>query len=324
MLLLAGGAGYIGSHTALYLKERGVPFAVYDNLIRGHRESAEGWDIIEGDLGDTNRLVRVFRDLKVDAVVHLCAFALVPESMRNPHMYYANNLANGISLLKAMLEAGVRYIVFSSSCAVYGEPDAETISEDLPFAPVNPYGETKRAFEVMLDWYGRAYGLKSLRLRYFNAAGADEKGRIGESHDPETHLIPLVLQTAKGSRDSVRIFGTDYPTPDGTCIRDYIHVTDLAQAHLLAYDYLRSGGRTAAFNLGYGRGSSVREVIEACRRVSGSDIRAEEAGRRPGDPPRLVADNRRIKAAFPSLRFEYDDIEKIASTAWKWERNRRY
>ncbi len=324
MILLAGGAGYIGSHTALYLAEKGVPFAVYDNLSRGHRESALGWEIIEGDIGDAQRLAALMRDLKVDAVIHFCAYALVGESMRFPGMYYENNVANGISLLRAMVEAKVQNLVFSSSCAVYGEPSAEFIGESLPHNPVNPYGETKRIFENMLDWFDRAYGLRSVRLRYFNAAGADEKARIGESHDPETHLIPLVLKAASGERKSVSIFGTDYPTPDGTCIRDYVHVTDLAQAHLAACEYLREGGRTAAFNLGYGRGYSVREIIDACRKVSGREFAVEEAPRRPGDPPRLVADNRSIRTALPDLEFRFDDLGKIIGTAWEWEKNRRF
>jgi UDP-glucose 4-epimerase len=324
MLLLAGGAGYIGSHTALVLKEKGVPFVVYDDLSRGHRESVLDWELIEGDVGDRENLIHVLRSYKVEAVIHFCAYALVGESVQMPRLYYRNNITKGLALLDAMADAGVRKIIFSSSAGVYGEPEADLIDESTLANPVNPYGETKRAFESILHWFGEAYGLESVSLRYFNAAGADEKARLGESHDPETHLIPLVLQAAAGKRESIRIFGTDYPTPDGTCIRDYIHVTDLAHAHLRAYEYLKDGGRTDVFNLGYGRGYSVREIVETCRRVTGKDFRVEETGRRPGDPPRLVADNRKIRAAFPGLEFRFDDIEAIVRTAWEWEKNRKF
>jgi UDP-glucose-4-epimerase GalE len=324
MILLAGGAGYIGSHTALYLHERGIPFLVYDNLSRGHREAATGWEFVEGDIGDRERLEGVLRERGVDTVIHFCAYALVGESVDHPAMYFENNVVQGLALLEAMRRVGVRRLVFSSSCAVYGEPRAEFLDESLPQGPINPYGETKRIFEAMLDAYDHAYGLRSVRLRYFNAAGADEKARLGESHDPESHLIPLVLQTAKGVRPKISIFGTDYPTPDGTCVRDYIHVTDLAQAHLLAHEYLAGGGTTDAFNLGYGRGYSVREIIDTCRKVTGVDFPVDETDRRLGDPPRLVADNRKIRGAFPDLDFAFDDVERIVQTAWDWEKARRF
>ena len=316
-VLVTGGAGYIGSHACKALAGAGFQPVVFDNLSRGHREAVRWGPLVEGDLADRQRLCAALIEHKVEAVMHFAAYAYVGESVTDPALYYRNNLGGTLSLLEAMREAGIGEIVFSSTCATYGIPDGVPIREDAPQRPVNPYGETKLAIERALHWYAAAYGLRSVSLRYFNAAGADPEGEIGEHHEPETHLVPLVLQAALGHRAHIDIFGTDYPTPDGTAIRDYVHVRDLAIAHLRALERLRGGGGSAAVNLGTGQGHSVREVIAAAELASGRKVPARAAPRRPGDPPALVAD--------PSLAGEilgwhpqHSDLDTIIRTSLTW------
>src|SRR5687768_15145477 len=288
-VLLTGGAGYVGSHAARLLQQAGHDVWVYDNLSNGYRDAALKGRLIEGDLMDGARLASSFRDHSIDAIMHFAAYAYVGESVTDPAKYYRNNIVGTLTLLDAMRAVGVNRIVFSSTCATYGEPEKAPITESEKQAPINPYGFTKLAIEHALADYAKAYGLGYAALRYFNAAGAAEDGSIGEDHKPETHLIPLVLQVALGQRDEVLVFGDDYPTPDGTCIRDYIHVDDLARAHIGALERLESGSQLK-LNLGTGAGASVMEVIEAARRVTGHPIPHRIVPRRPGDPPRLVAD----------------------------------
>jgi UDP-glucose 4-epimerase len=319
-VLVAGGAGYIGSVTIEHLLARGHSVVVVDNLSRGYRDAVpDDVPFIEADLNDTAALRRVFADYPIEAVLHLAAFALVRESVEKPGLYYRNNVIGGLSLLDAMTSSGVSRIVFSSTCAVYGEPHALPILETSPQEPTNPYGETKLVFERALRWYHRAHGMRFVSLRYFNAAGATT--RHGERHDPETHLIPLVLQSAAGSRSAITIFGTDYPTVDGTCVRDYIHVSDLAEAHLLALDALVTGRHEAeAYNLGCGgAGYSVRQVIAAAAEVTGRDIRVEEGPRRPGDPPTLVASSARARSEL-GWEPRHQDLRVIIQSAWDWMR----
>lgn len=315
--LITGGAGYIGSHAAKALSRLGRDVVVLDNLVAGHRDFLQWGEFEEGDLGDPGFIKSVFDKHDIGEVLHFAAFIAVGESVEKPDMYYGNNVRNTLNLLDAMLAADVKRIVFSSTAAVYGEPVTEVIAEDHPLSPLSPYAWSKRMVEQVLMDYGTAYGLQHIRLRYFNAAGADPDGDIGERHQPETHLIPLILQAALGMRDTITIFGTDYPTPDGTCLRDYIHVTDLADAHVKALDYLESGGESGAFNLGNGNGFSVREIIDVAREVSGRDIAVTEAERRPGDSPALVSS---AAAARARLGWEpqFDDIHDIVSSAWKW------
>ncbi|HUK61285.1 MAG TPA: UDP-glucose 4-epimerase GalE [Stellaceae bacterium] len=316
-ILVTGGAGYIGSHAAKALARAGYEPVSYDNLGRGHRTAVRWGPLVEGDLADRALLVATLRRHKIAAVMHFAAFAYVGESVEQPALYFRNNVANSLSLLEAMDEAGVRHIVFSSTCATYGLPDQMPIAEDAPQRPVNPYGESKLMIERMLHWLGPARGLRHVALRYFNAAGADPAGEIGEDHDPETHLIPLVLMAALGRRAAIDIYGTDYPTPDGTAIRDYIHVQDLADAHVLALAHLLKGGDSVALNLGTGSGHSVRAVIEAAERVTGRAIARRETARRPGDPPILVADARKAKAVLgwtPQL----SGLDDIIASAWAW------
>jgi UDP-glucose 4-epimerase len=315
-ILVAGGAGYIGSITAEELLAAGREVVVYDNLSRGHRAAVpRGAAFVQGDLGDAATLRAALRDHRVTAVMHFAAHSLVPESMTNPSIYFHNNVEVGRILLDAMVSEGVPFIVFSSTCATYGEPETVPIHEDLPQRPTNPYGESKRMFERMLEWYHRIHGVRHSILRYFNAAGASED--LGEDHRPETHLIPLVLAVAQGKRASVAVFGDDYPTRDGTCIRDYIHIRDLAQAHLLAL--AKKAGETTHYNLGNGEGYSVREVIDACRRVTGHAIPEVLAPRRPGDPPVLIGASEKARRElgwtprFPSL-------DAIVESAWAWHR----
>jgi UDP-glucose 4-epimerase len=316
-VLVTGGAGYIGSVIAAHLLECGHDVVVVDNLSRGHRDAVpEGVPFIETDLADTSALCRAFATRRIDAVVHLAAFALVGESMNDPGRYYRNNVGGGLSLLDAMASSGVSQLVFSSSCAVYGEPGKLPIDESVPTAPTSPYGETKLAFERAMSWWRRACGLRFVSLRYFNAAGATS--RHAERHDPETHLIPLVLQAAAGLQPHVTIFGTDYPTPDGTCVRDYIHVSDLARAHLLALDALASGkSHGDVYNLGCGgAGHSVRTVISVAREVTGREIPVKEGPRRPGDPAVLVASSDRAARELgwaPKL----EDLHVIVRSAWE-------
>ena len=316
-VLVTGGAGYIGSHACKALAGAGFQPVVFDNLSRGHREAVRWGPLVEGDLADRQRLCAALIEHKVEAVMHFAAYAYVGESVTDPALYYRNKLGGTLSLLEALREAGIGEIVFSSTCATYGIPDGVPIREDAPQRPVNPYGETKLAIERALHWYAAAYGLRSVSLRYFNAAGADPEGEIGEHHEPETHLVPLVLQAALGHRPHIDIFGTDYPTPDGTAIRDYVHVCDLAIAHMRALERLRGGGGSAAVNLGTGQGHSVREVIAAAELASGRKVPARAAPRRPGDPPALVAD--------PSLAGEilgwhpqHSDLDTIIRTSLAW------
>lgn len=315
-VLVVGGAGYIGSITAERLIDQGVEVVVYDNLSTGHRWAVpKGALFVEGDLADSACLDRLFAKHNIYAVMHFAAHIVVSESMEAPARYFTNNVANVINLLNAMLQNGVMRFIFSSSAAVYGEPEFVPIPESAPLAPTNPYGETKVMVERILDWYSRLLGLRYASLRYFNAAGAYKN--LGEDHHPETHLIPIVLQAALGTRDSVTIYGTDYPTPDGTCIRDYIHVADLAEAHILALKALDRGSRV--YNLGVGNGHSVREVIEMARAVSGRPIKVVEGPRRPGDPPALVASSQRAMAEL-GWRPTYSDLATIVRTAWEWHK----
>ena len=316
-MLVTGGAGYIGSHVVKELTIAGHDVVVYDNLSKGHREAVRGGTFIHGDLADKGLLRETMRAHGVDVVVHLAADTSVAESMSNPAVYYQNNVVNGLTLLDTMLECGVKRIVFSSSAAVYGEPEKVPITEDASKRPTNVYGETKLVFEGILAAYDRAYGLKYISLRYFNAAGADESGEIGEDHNPETQLIPIVLQTALGQRPYLEIYGTDYPTRDGTCIRDYIHVSDLAVAHILAAEALMNGVPSNVYNLGNESGHSVREVVSVAEKVVGHKIPVREAGRRPGDPAVLVASSEKIRRDL-GWRPRYANLEDIVASAWKW------
>lgn len=320
-VLVLGGAGYIGSHTVSELIDEGYSVVVVDNLETGHWEAVHpDAEFYEGDIRDTAFLKTVFKKEDIDAVIHFAAYSLVGESMRNPLKYYENNLSGTLSLLSCMVESDVKFAVFSSSAAVYGEPKRIPISEDDPTEPTNTYGETKLAMEQMFKWTAAAHNIKYVSLRYFNACGAHPHGRIGEDHDPETHLIPIILQTACGVREKLSIFGTDYDTPDGSCIRDYIHVSDLARAHIAALRYLMGGGESDVFNLGNGVGFSVKEILSAAERVVGEKIPSSVEGRRTGDPARLVASGEKAKKI---LGWEpvYKDIETIIETAWKWHRD---
>ncbi|MDI6871445.1 MAG: UDP-glucose 4-epimerase GalE [Bacillota bacterium] len=318
-VLVTGGAGYIGSHVVKALRAAGHDVAVVDNLSRGHRLAVGDVPLIEADLLDRPALDWLFATYPVEAVLHFAALSLVGESQEQPGRYALNNVGGTVTLLEAMVAAGCPLLVFSSTAAVYGAPARMPITEDCPLEPTNTYGETKLFVERMLRRFDTAYGLRSISLRYFNAAGADPDGELGEDHEPETHLIPLVLGAALGQRPAVEILGTDYPTPDGTCIRDYVHVTDLAEAHLLALTALASGAPTAAYNLGNGQGFSVREVIAAAERVTGRAIPVREGPRRAGDPPSLVASSDRAEAEL-GWRPRYGDLEAIIGTAWEWHR----
>ena len=316
-ILVVGGAGYIGSHTARALRRTGYEVVVYDNLSTGFRRLAEGFELVEGDIADSISLRAVLA--RVDAVVHFAAHAYVGESVKHPRKYFRNNVLGALTLLNTALEAGIRRFVFSSTCAVYGIPERIPITEQTPREPVNPYGASKLFFENALEAYSRAYGLRSVRLRYFNAAGADESGEIGELHDPETHLIPLAL-AACGDGPPLQIFGTDYSTPDGTCVRDYIHVNDLADAHVRALQYLERNqdGTTEslAVNLGTGRGNSVLEVIHAAEKITGRAVVRKFSLRRPGDPPILVADPSKAQRVFGWTAQR--NLDDIVASAWLW------
>jgi len=315
-ILVVGGAGYVGSHAVRRLVQSGHAVWVYDNLVQGHRGAVPQGLLIEGDLLDTATLQAVLAQKQIEAVMHFAAFALVGESVADPAKYYRNNVVGTLSLLEAMRAAGTDRLVFSSTTATYGAPQHSPIGEDQPQQPINPYGFTKLVVERALADYAAAYGLGYAALRYFNAAGAADDGTLGEDHTPESHLIPLVLQVALGQRDSITIFGDDYPTPDGTCIRDYVHVDDLADAHLAALGRLEPG-KGLLVNLGTGRGYSVREVIEACRQASGQPIPEVIGQRRPGDPPELIADARRAGQLL-DWRPRYTEIDAIVATAWQW------
>ena len=317
MILIVGGAGYIGSHVNKELNKRGYETVVFDNLSYGHEDFVK-WGVFErGDLGNIEEIREVFSKYSIEAVMHFAAFTYVGESVEDPQKYYLNNLRNTLNLLQVMLEFEVKKLVFSSTCATYGSPIEIPITEDHPQNPINPYGKGKFMVEKVLEDYSRAYDLRYASLRYFNAAGADPEGEVGELHDPETHLIPLILDAAAGKRDDIKIFGTDYDTPDGTCVRDYIHVTDLADAHIKALEYLKKGGASEFFNLGNGNGFSVREVIDVSREVTGKPIKAVEDERRPGDPPVLVGSSKKAQEIL-GWKPEYADIRKIVETAWKW------
>jgi UDP-glucose 4-epimerase len=317
-VLVVGGAGYIGSHAAHVLRQRGQEVVIYDNLSTGHASLAAGFELIVGDIADSAKLASVLR--RVDAVMHFAAHAYVGESVVNPRKYFQNNVLGGLSLLNAVVDSKVRKFIFSSTCAVYGNPATIPITEDMPRLPVNPYGATKLAFEQALEAYGRAYGLRYVSFRYFNAAGAAESGAIGEIHSPETHLIPSAFEAISGQRGALEIFGDDYATPDGTCVRDYIHVNDLAEAHVLGLEYLEKGS-SALLNLGTGRGHSVREVICMIERVTGHEVPKRMAPRRAGDPAELVADPSRAQKLLDWCATR--SLEQIVSSAWNWHQKRR-
>lgn len=320
-VLVTGGAGYIGSHTSKYLSRQGIRPVVLDNLAVGRRSAVRWGPLVECDLAERTRLAGILREHRIDTVVHFAAHCYVGESMRRPREYFRNNIINTLNLLDAMCEASVRNIVFSSSCATYGTPVKTPIDEDAPQQPINPYGESKLFVEKALKWYGEAYGLKWVALRYFNAAGADPEGEIGERHDPETHLIPLAIEAALGMREPLQIFGADYPTVDGSAVRDYIHVWDLAAAHYKAVEYLQSTGESCALNLGTGRGESVLQVIHAIELTTGTKVPVHFAARREGDPPTLIANAAR---AYEVLGWtpRHSSIEEIATTAYRWHSNR--
>jgi UDP-glucose-4-epimerase GalE len=314
VVLVIGGAGYIGSHAARTLRRRGHEVVIYDNLSTGHAFLADGFELVRADVADVTTLSAALRH--VDSVMHFAAHAYVGESVENPRKYFRNNVEGGLVLLNACVDCGVRRIIFSSTCAVYGVPAKIPIAEDTPRQPVNPYGVSKLFFEQALVAYDRAYGLRFTALRYFNAAGADESGEIGEVHDPESHLIPSAMQAATGLRPALDVFGTDYPTPDGTCVRDYIHVNDLADAHVSALERLAGGADSIAVNLGTGMGYSVKEVLNKIEQVTGRKVPARIASRRPGDPPALVADPALAeKVLHWKAKRSLDDI---VATAWKW------
>jgi UDP-glucose-4-epimerase GalE len=316
-VLLTGGAGYIGSHVERALQAAGHHCVAYDNLVNGHAQSLR-CELVVGDVGDGDRLREAMRKHRIDAVIHLAAFIEAGESVAKPDKYFRNNTIIGLTLLEAMRDCGVARLVFSSTAAVYGSPRRVPIEEDDPLEPINPYGASKLCVELMLRAFAPAYGMGFVSLRYFNVAGADPSGDIGEAHNPETHLIPLILQVPLKQRDSIRIFGDDYDTPDGTCIRDYIHVCDLAAAHVLAIEAIQPG-TVRVFNLGNGTGFSVKEVIETCRTVTGQKIPAEVVQRRPGDPPRLVASSHRAIKEL-NWRPKFPDLATIAAHAWTWHK----
>jgi len=319
-ILVTGGAGYIGSHVLKALLKEGHEVVTFDNLQKGHREAVTGGKFVEGDLSDQELLEQVMQENKIEGVIHLAADSLVGESMEKPGKYYRNNFANGINLLEAMVKNEVKNIVFSSTAAVYGEPDEIPIKENNKTEPTSTYGESKLFFEKALRRYDDVYGIKYTSLRYFNAAGADPEAKIGEAHDPETHLIPIVLQTALGIRDKIYIFGDDYSTRDGSCIRDYIHVSDLAAAHLLAVEALASGRESAVYNLGNGEGYSVKEVIKTVKEITGKDFEVEVSDRRAGDPAVLIASSEKIQKEL-DWQPEFPELEKIISTAWQWHKS---
>jgi UDP-glucose 4-epimerase len=319
-ILVTGGAGYIGSHTVNLLQQQGYRVEIVDNLSRGHRHNLGSAPLHEVDLSDTAALTRVMQAQRFDAVIHFAAFIAVGESMKIPEVYFANNTCGTLSLLNAMLQTGVRRLVFSSTAAVYGTPATVPILENFPYAPVSPYGESKVMVEKLLDWFDLIHGLRSIRLRYFNASGADPSGRIGEEHDPETHLIPLLFRAIETGAP-ITIFGQDYPTPDGTCIRDYIHVNDLAQAHILAVESLLAGAKSNFFNAGIGQGHSVLEVIRVTEQVTGKKVPWKPGPRREGDPAELVASSDKLRNAL-GWKPKFGDLKDIVETAWNFERKR--
>jgi len=325
-ILVTGGAGYIGSHAVLALKRAGYGVIVFDNLVYGHRDLVEKvlqLELIVGDTNDRELLDKLFATHDIAAVMHFSAYAYVGESVTDPDKYYRNNVVGTLTLLEAMLAASVKQFVFSSTCATYGVPQTVPIPEDHPQNPINPYGATKLMVERILWDFNAAYDFKSVVFRYFNAAGADPSGLLGEDHNPETHLIPLVLMAALGKRESISIFGTDYPTPDGTCLRDYIHVTDLAEAHILGLEYLLQGGDTDVFNLGNGNGFSVKQVIDTAIQVTGQNVKVVESDRRPGDPPILVGSSDKARKTL-GWQPKYSDLPEIVTHAWQWHQHRHH
>ena len=323
-ILIIGGAGYIGSHTVNLLKKSGYAPIIYDNLSKGYREVPDilGVKFIEGDLGDRAKLKEVFEEGKIEAVMHFAAFIEVGESVQKPSEYYDNNVVRVLRLLDQMVESNVKYFIFSSTAATFGEPVKDKIDEAHQQLPINPYGQTKLMVEKILADYDKAYGLKSVILRYFNACGSDEDGIIGESHTPETHLIPLILQAASGKRESIKIFGDDYNTKDGTCVRDFVHVYDLAKAHILGMEKMFKENKSLNYNLGSGEGFTVKEIIEKVKEVTGKDFRVEIVGKREGDPAILVADSTKAKNELEwSPKYS---LEAIIKSAWKWENNKKY
>jgi UDP-glucose 4-epimerase len=317
MILVIGGAGYIGSHMCKLLRESSELHLVFDNLEQGHRDAVKGSTVVQGDLRNSEDLDRVFKENDIDIVMHFAAYISVGESVREPGKYWDNNTAGVLTLLEAMRRHGVKRFVFSSTAAIFGEPQYVPIDENHPKNPTSPYGDSKFAVERMLLTYDRAYEMRSVALRYFNAAGADPEGQIGEDHHPEEHLIPLAITAALGQRGPLKIFGTDYDTPDGTCVRDYVHILDLAEAHSLAVKHLRDGGDTRQYNLGNGHGFSVKEVIDTVERVSGKVVPHDEAPRRPGDPAKLIASSDRIRADW-NWSPKFPKLETIVETAWNW------
>ncbi|MEM2538330.1 MAG: UDP-glucose 4-epimerase GalE [Candidatus Methanomethylicia archaeon] len=319
MILLVGGAGYIGSHANKLLTQKGYKTLVFDNLIYGHKEAVKWGEFILGDLNDIKQLRLLFGKYKIEAVMHFAAFAYVGESVENPEKYYVNNISNTLNLLQVMREFNCKNFIFSSTCAIYGNPEYLPIDEHHPQNPINPYGKSKLMIEKILEDYSKAYDFKYVALRYFNAAGDDIDCEIGENHDPETHLIPLVLDVAIGKRKDIKVFGTDYDTNDGSAIRDYIHVTDLADAHILALEYLKNGGASDVFNLGNGNGYSVFEVINKAREIINKDIKVTLTDRRPGDPAKLIGDATKAKKIL-GWKPKFSDLEKILETAWEWHK----
>jgi len=317
LILVIGGAGYIGSHANKLLNQRNFDTVVFDNLLYGHRSFVQWGDFVMGDLADRDQIKFCFRKYPIEAVMHFGSFTYAGESVTNPAKYYRNNVINTLNLLDEMREFDVKYFIFSSSCATYGMPQRIPITEDHPQMPINPYGWSKLMIEQILSDYDRAYGIKHINLRYFNAAGADDDADVGEHHDPETHLIPLVLDVAAGRKPNVKIFGTNYETTDGTCIRDYIHVSDLADAHILALNYLRQGGQSDSFNLGNGNGFSVRQVIRTIEKVTGRSIACVETDRRAGDPPALIGSAQKARERL-NWHPQFYDLETIIQTAWRW------
>ncbi len=320
-ILVTGGAGYIGSNTTLQLLDAGYDVVVVDNLSRGHKEAVDPARLRVVDLLDTEGLVRIMEEAPCQAVIHFAAFIAVGESMKQPELYFHNNTAGSLSLLTAMQRTGIRNIVFSSTAAVYGMPDRIPIRESEPYLPINAYGASKVMVEQILDWFDRIHGLRSVCLRYFNASGADPAGRAGESHEPETHLIPLIFEAVKTGKP-VTLFGNDYPTPDGTCIRDYIHVTDLARAHIAAVEWLAKGGESKRYNAGTGKGFSVNEILKAAETVTGKPVPYTFGPRREGDPPSLVADSTRLQTELGWIPQD-SSIERIVETAWAWFNRKR-
>ncbi len=321
-ILVTGGAGYIGSHVVKALGEKGDAVVVYDNLSKGHQDAVLLGKLVVGDLGDTKLLDQTVKESRPDAVLHFAAFIEVGESVSNPIKYYQNNVANTLSLLTVLVKHQVNKFIFSSSAAVYGNPEKVPITENEKINPINPYGQSKAFVERVLRDLSTAIGFRHVSLRYFNAAGADSESRIGEQHNPESHLIPLILKAAKGERQSIRVYGTDYPTPDGTCIRDYIHVEDLVDAHLLSLQHLLEGGKSDYFNCGYGHGYSVKEVIDVARKITGKSFVIEETDRRAGDPPMLVADSSKLKLKL-NWKPKHDSLDYIVKSAWEWEKKQK-